>query len=286
MSSGIYKLSFKEFDKVYIGKSVNIHARTLKHINELQKGTHYNKALQAAYTKYGIPKIEVLEEVNESSDILNIKEIFWIKEYDSFNNGLNNTIGGDGSGYGEDSPTAKYSKETYVSIMELLAETDWTAEEIARELEVSKDIVAHISNGSSHTYLASEYPDTYTKMRTKYKRIGPAKYSKDVYIKILELLATTKMTQEQIAKELDVALGAVIGISAGSTHKELIKEYPDLYQKMKNKRVKQVLSPQGEVYTVTHAKNFAEEYNLSRGHLSQLLNGKLAQHKGWKLYNE
>lgn len=286
MASGIYKLSFKEFDKVYIGKSVNIPARTSKHINELQKGAHYNKGLQAAFNKYGIPEIEILEEVDESSDILNIKEIFWIKKYNSFNNGLNNTIGGDGSGYGEDSPTSKYPKETYVSIMELLAETDWTAEEVAIELEVSKDIVAHISSGSSHVYLANEYPDVYTKMRNKYKRTGPAKYSKNVYINILELLATTKMTQEQIAKDLDVTLGAVIGISAGNTHKELFKEYPELYKKMKNKKVKQVLSPQGEVYTVTHAKNFAEEYNLSRGHLSQLLNGKLAQHKGWKLYNE
>lgn len=281
MACGIYLLRFQGFDKVYIGKSVDTHSRTLKHLSNLRKNIHYNKSLQDAYLKYGLPKVEILEEV--SPNLLNDREIYWIAEFNSFKNGLNSTIGGDGGAIGEDNIRAKYDKDTYVLILELLANTDWTTKDIANELEVSWDVVSHISTNSSHKYLAEEYPDLHTKMMANNRPDSKCKYSKATYVEILRLLADNKLSQEEIANTLNVTISTITQLSGGLTHKYLADEYPELYKKMQNKKVKEVLSPTGKVYTVSKAKDFAEEHNLSRGQLSQLLNGKVKQHKGWVL---
>lgn len=281
MSCGIYLLKFNNFDKVYIGKSVDISSRTKRHIKYLQSKTHYNYKVQAAYDKYGIPEIITLEEAPFNT--LNTREVYWIAKYDSYKNGLNGTAGGDGGSLGEDNVRAKYDKDTYVLILELLANSDWTILEIVNELDVSYDVVCHISSGYSHKYLKEEYPEAYLKMLTKHRMSSICKYPKDTYIKILEMLANSLHTQQEIANILNVSLSVVINISAGATHRYLEEEYPELYSKMRNKKVRQVLSPEGKVFTIVKAKDFAEEHNLSRGALSQVLNGKLKQHKGWTL---
>jgi len=281
MASGIYLLKFKELDKVYIGKSVDINSRTKKHLSNLRSGIHYNKALQSAYLNYGMPEVEILEEV--SPILLNEREVYWIAKFNSFKNGLNSTVGGDGGSMGEDNIRAKYDKDTYLLILELLANTDWTTKDIANELEVSWDVVSHISTNSSHKYLAEEYPELHAKMMSNSRPDSKCKYSKSTYIDILKLLADNKLTQEEIATKLQVSLSVVINLSSGITHKYLADEYPELYLKMKNKKVSSILSPDGVLHTVTKAKDFAELHKLSRGHLSQVLSGKLKQHKGWTL---
>ncbi len=91
----IYKITNTENDKIYIGKTTkSIEERFTKHLYASQ---YYHKTkLYAAINKYGIDKfkIELLEECND--DELSHKEIFWISELDTFVNGYNMTLGGDG----------------------------------------------------------------------------------------------------------------------------------------------------------------------------------------------
>lgn len=69
--------------------------------------TYSGVRIENARRKYGPENFgyEVLEEITCDTDEelaarLNEREIFWIAEYDSFNNGYNNSIGGGGaSGY-------------------------------------------------------------------------------------------------------------------------------------------------------------------------------------------
>lgn len=84
---------------VYIGQSVDIyaryqaHRRAAKNPNDLSHNTKIHLAME----EYGVDNfyLEILEECeyNELSE----KEIYWIAQYDSYNNGYNMTIGGDGS---------------------------------------------------------------------------------------------------------------------------------------------------------------------------------------------
>ena len=88
---GIYKITNNINGKIYIGQSIDIKKRW-----ETHKYYTYKKdtKLQKAFTKYGISNFtfEVLEEC--SKELLDEKEIFWIKYFNSFEDGYNMTLGG------------------------------------------------------------------------------------------------------------------------------------------------------------------------------------------------
>ena len=83
--------------KVYIGQTTNtIEYRFYQHL-DCSKRSYKNSALYNAIRKYGQENfyVELIEEV--PFDKLDEREIYWISYYDSFNNGYNSTIGGDGN---------------------------------------------------------------------------------------------------------------------------------------------------------------------------------------------
>lgn len=96
----IYKIINDINDKIYIGKTVlSIEKRFKEHCNEYSKRRVENRPLYRAMYKYGIEhfKIEQVEEcLNEEA---NEREIYWIKYYNSYYNGYNATLGGDGTSY-------------------------------------------------------------------------------------------------------------------------------------------------------------------------------------------
>lgn len=92
--TGIYKITCLATDEVYIGQSVAIARRWATHKRELKNGIHYNTHLQRTYNKYGEESFsyEILEQCPKNK--LNEREKFYIKLYDSFNNGFNQDAGG------------------------------------------------------------------------------------------------------------------------------------------------------------------------------------------------
>lgn len=84
----VYKISNSINNKVYIGiTSYSIEQRYKWHVRDCKKGVE--KKLYRAMIKHGIEnfKIELLETVDDS--IIDKREEFYIKKYDSFNNGYN-----------------------------------------------------------------------------------------------------------------------------------------------------------------------------------------------------
>lgn len=84
----VYKISNSINDKVYIGiTSYSVEQRYKWHIRDCKKGI--KKKLYHAMKKYGIDnfKIELLESADDA--IIGIREEFYIKHYNSFNNGYN-----------------------------------------------------------------------------------------------------------------------------------------------------------------------------------------------------
>ena len=97
---GIYKIENLINGKVYIGQSRDIKIRWRAHKDFAFKqykndGQRYYLHLYNAIRKYGLENFsfEVIEET--SADKLNEREIYWIKYYNSYENGYNNTRGGD-----------------------------------------------------------------------------------------------------------------------------------------------------------------------------------------------
>lgn len=161
--SGIYCAFWKEVDnKFYIGQSVDIDKRIYDHTWLLISKRHKNYRLQESYDLYGLPEFHVLEECGCTE--LKQREIFWIKEFNSFSEGFNLTNGGDGGGFGEGNTAAIYSKEVYLNILDKIVNSKMMLTDIAEKLNVSLYVVKHISSLSAHTWLAEEDPINYAKL--------------------------------------------------------------------------------------------------------------------------
>lgn len=92
----VYKIKFKSSKKVYIGyTSKSIAERLSNHIKNALNG--YDVKLSRAIRKYGIDTIQIekIYETYDKKDATN-KERYFIEQYDSYRNGYNMTIGGDG----------------------------------------------------------------------------------------------------------------------------------------------------------------------------------------------
>jgi group I intron endonuclease len=92
----IYKITNKINNKIYIGCTINsLEKRYYEHLYRCFK-TDYKSKLYNSIKKYGEENFYI--ELIEECDLSNIYEIEkkYIEQYDSFNNGLNNTLGGEG----------------------------------------------------------------------------------------------------------------------------------------------------------------------------------------------
>lgn len=97
MTGYIYKITNLINYKAYIGKTINsLEQRWKEHQREFQQERSEKRPLYRAFNKYGINNfiIELVEEV-EVKD-LSKREIYWIGYYDTYKNGYNATLGGDG----------------------------------------------------------------------------------------------------------------------------------------------------------------------------------------------
>ena len=96
----IYKITNQINGKIYIGKTIDsVEKRFEEHCKESRKERSTHRPLYAAMQKYGEKNfvVEMIEEVPANN--LNEREIYWIEKFQSFKNGYNATIGGDGTSY-------------------------------------------------------------------------------------------------------------------------------------------------------------------------------------------
>lgn len=92
----IYKITNKENGLIYIGCTINtLDKRFGEHLSRCLTSTHKSK-LYNSMKKYGQENFTI--ELIEECDLNNIYETEkkYIEQYDSYNNGLNSTIGGEG----------------------------------------------------------------------------------------------------------------------------------------------------------------------------------------------
>lgn len=94
---GIYCIENTITSKKYIGQAINIRKRWQDHKSELRNDKHPNIHLQRAWNLYGEESFNFsVIDICEDSE-LNAKEIYWINYYDTYKNGYNRTLGGEGT---------------------------------------------------------------------------------------------------------------------------------------------------------------------------------------------
>ncbi len=185
---GIYRIICLNNQKVYVGKSIDLHYRWLKHLSDLRLNKHHSKYMQHSFNKYGKDSFiftVLIEDQQLTCDDLMLLEKEVIKIYDSFNNGFNETSGGEGVSQrkfsletrqklsenmtgnknpmygrvGETNPNAKLSKKEAMMIY-VYVNSDYypeiTQQGVADYFGVSRDVVKRIKSLKQHKYLKTE----------------------------------------------------------------------------------------------------------------------------------
>lgn len=97
MRGSIYKITNKLNGHSYIGQTIqNVKERFYQHCATKCDKAVLNMAVHKAIQKYGKENftLEILEEID--STLLNDKEKYWIEYFDTYKNGYNETLGGQG----------------------------------------------------------------------------------------------------------------------------------------------------------------------------------------------
>lgn len=93
----IYKIVNDINNKIYVGKTYNdLQLRFQQHIQAAKKENIKNRPLYKAINKYGKEHFSIILIETCADFLLEEREKFWIQYYNSYNNGYNATLGGDG----------------------------------------------------------------------------------------------------------------------------------------------------------------------------------------------
>lgn len=136
----IYFIINNENKQRYVGQTVDFTRRKAEHLNDLRNHKHVNDKLQRAWNKYGEANFsfEYNKYELENKDELNILEKAFIQQYDSFNNGYNLTLGGDGG-----NTRGKLSFDDYCLVY-IGCQWEGMTEKIGKYLEVDSAAISAI----------------------------------------------------------------------------------------------------------------------------------------------
>ena len=192
----------KENGKKYIGQSVNIERRYIDHKYGMNKSSRPAPFDILLHTK-GIDSFsfEVLEEC--SKEKLNEREKFWIKYYDSYNNGYNCTPGGSNN-QGENNPTSKINEITAKLIITDLTNTTLTYQQIADKYNTTYSTVSNINCCSSWSYLHNYQYNVRKESGITLTEIY-SKITKEQALEIIDLLKNTQLTYEEIGQKFNIS---------------------------------------------------------------------------------
>lgn len=185
MSCGIYGIHNLANGKWYVGKAVDIEKRWASHRWSLSAGKGESDHFLSAWRKYGTDAFEwVILELCAPCD-LNQRETFWIAEKDSFRNGYNRTLGGDGGTGRIQSEEEKRKRSESLSVIHAspeyrekrsaLSKAMWQSEEYRNRLipvrataMATPEYKEKISKVSKARYQNPEYRENYRRKMRAY----------------------------------------------------------------------------------------------------------------------
>ena len=196
MKNVIYAYKRKTDEKiVYVGQTVNLKNRHYRHIKIDPWDctlVEYNYPLSRGIRKYGEDGYELIV-LEEGKDIekLNEREIYYIKKFNTYYDGYNQTIGGSNRVM----PT--YEDDLIDVVISLLKDHSIKFEDISKQTGLSLTHIYNINSGERRKRETENYPIRPSNV----KGTRGLKFSQDEVIKIHELLLTSNRTMKDIAKE-------------------------------------------------------------------------------------
>jgi len=196
---GIYKIENKLNGKIYIGQSNNIERRFKEHQT---KGASSRIPVDIAIQKYGKDNFtyEVIEET--SIENLNTAEQFWIKKYNSVEQGYNCSEGGDQQSIGINNGRAKLTEQDIIKIRQAYNNHE-RQKDVYKEYEniISFGNFQSIWQGRSWSHIM---PEVFTKENKEYYIYQNSNGSKGASAKFSdeEVIEIRKRYVDESAKQI------------------------------------------------------------------------------------
>lgn len=160
----IYQIKNNINNKIYIGQTIRLEERRRKHFQQLKNNCHINYLLQKDWNKYGEENFSFSYEefeITKRQD-LNPIESEYIKKADSYRNGYNLTMGGDGG-----DTRSKLNYEQYCLIYLGCQWKGYTLK-LGKYFGVDSSCISSILRGKSYLFFKDQADKESTAIKEKY----------------------------------------------------------------------------------------------------------------------
>lgn len=266
----IYRIQNTINGKVYIGYSENVKNRFAQHKRYGNDGKKRKSKLYAAMNKYGVENFtfDVIYQSLDMDHCKNCMETEFIIEYDSYYNGYNMTLGGEGfdsesnSAYSKKRWESQAYRDSFVKSREGIFQTD---EYRQKQGEKSKE------NWKDESYRQSVL-DGIARYWNEHAREEQSRKLKE-----------TLSSPEQIKRLSD---NAKKNWNIPGYRENQSKKQSDSWKDPTSKRYQNlaeyiVTDPEGNQYRVKGLKQFIHDHKLDGKAMYRIANGKAKSYKGW-----
>jgi len=248
---GIIYIATSPNGKQYIGQTVQgLQTRIDKHYACVKKYDHkFANALKKYKREYWIWRVLYdMVPVNKLSKM----EQWCVASYDTFYNGYNSTTGGE-NGF--------KSEEHKTKISNALKNKPKSKEHIYK--------MSLANTGKTHT--------NESKLKMSEAKMGA---NNNMYVKKHSEVTKQKISEAHKGKKL--SMKHKHKISLANKNKILSEEHKQKISRSHTKNIYRIITPNNKIEIVTNLHQYCKEHNLQSGHMSRVVNGQFAQHKGYR----
>lgn len=258
------KLQIKSMEKSILEKLlILVKERITRHFIDLTNNNHHSTKLQKAFNKYGKENFIISYEtfLDISEEELVQRQIDAIKKHDSYYNGYNETLGGEGH-------STLFDLETSVLIFQLGQRYDGIKRLLGRYYNCDHSTIASIMNKQELSlleYKQKELQDLIIKigiteqnLKENYKNNYSKKFTRNQICRILAGIELKSYSQAACGKVYGVTKDIIQNIMSGKTYKTDKNFYDNLIFEDKEKYLKELLQEKGAIQIFESSKKMSQ----------------------------
>ena len=237
----IYHIVNIETGKAYVGQTIDIDWRLKKHFLALRNGNHHSDKLQRSFDLHGEDKFKIDYEQREFEtyqDLLNA-EMLEISKYNSYEDGYNETRGGEGHAtiFDFNTMVLLYNiGQRYDGVQHRLAEY-YGCDRTSIKAVFRKDYLKAITYDEEDlNKLIAELGLTEKNLKENYINNYDRKLTTEQVLDILSTMEVKKYSGAACGRVFHVGKDVISGITRGKTYKEDYKIFISLSEEEKIKR--------------------------------------------------
>ncbi len=204
---------------VYVGQTNNLNHRHKQHIQYDPfniNNPEYNYPLSRGIRKYGEDEYTlVILEDNIPDEQLDEREIYWIKYYDTYFNGYNQSTGG------KNPVKPIYNDDEVLNVIHLLRDTNLSYKEISKETGFSLTHIYNINTGNRRSLNNIKYPIR----SNKTKGTKGLKFSQEECKKIHEEILKNDKNLSELSKMFNCSTNTMSDIVNGKIQAYRLEGY-------------------------------------------------------------